>query len=429
MKNKKKGYVIIFLLAISFAVSMIGVRGIESIPEVNVTLMNQDPDPVGPGRYVDVRFKIMNSGTTDAQNVILELVPQYPFFLDANEEATRTLGVIPGYGNSKRIMVVKYKVKIDKTAVEGENILNLRYKLGNSPWITEEYTINVQTIDATIAIDSVESVPAKLVPGDSAKIKITIKNMADSVMEDVSLKFDLGLSTVTLPATISALSLYDQVPFAPQKSATEQKVRLLSPGATHVFTYDILTYPDATPKVYKIPVQIKYRDELSNEITKNDIVGLIVGSEPDLQVTIDKTTLTKLKASGEVYIKFVNKGLENVKFLNVMLEKSDAFDLLSSNTYYIGNVDSDDYETSDFKIYVKSDMKASGDISIKLPVVYEYKDSNNNIYSKKTELDVILYDQNKLGGSNGMNPFGIIIIAVVLVIGFIFIKRRNSKKK
>ncbi|MBU0758050.1 MAG: COG1361 S-layer family protein [Nanoarchaeota archaeon] len=433
MKNKiLLSFALMLTLAMFSAVSVSATM--ESTPSINISVMNQDPDPVGPGRYVDVRFKIENGGIAIAEGVEIELVPEYPFSVESNEEVIRSLGDVPGYGHGRNAIVQKFKVRVDSNAIEGENMLHLRYKLGDSVWITQEYPISIRTIDATISIESVVTEPEKIRPGEPAKVKIKLKNMADSDMVDVSLKFDLGLSTVSLPATISSLSLYDSVPFAPLGSATEKKIKRIKPNEEVTFTYDIISYSNAEPRVYKIPIQIKYYDELGTEITKNDIVGLMVGIKPDLTVLIDETDLYVGKYNGEVSLRLINKGFTDVKFLDVYLEETDEFEILSPKEVYIGNVDSDDYETADFKIFIitgdeKSESKSEKSIS--LPISIEYKDANNIAYSDSMDIELKLYSAKKLGISNGNSNNTFLIILAVVVIGYFIyrgIRKKNRKK-
>ncbi|MBD3203809.1 LPXTG cell wall anchor domain-containing protein [Candidatus Woesearchaeota archaeon] len=426
VKQMKKKLMLIFgLLIILVNIA----TGLESIPELDIVLMNHDPDPAGPGTYFDVRFKIINDGVAAAEDVVVELVPEYPFSLDLNEDSRRDIGDLPAYGKSRNVIVVKYKVRVDETAVEGENPLKIRYKLGNSDWITEEFDISVQTLDATVSIESVESIPEIIKPGEPAQVRIKLKNMADSVMNDVSLKFDLGLSTISIPATSTQISYFDEIPFAPLHSATEKKIRRLNPGQEVIFSYDIIAYADAEPRVYKIPLQVKYYDELEADYTKNDVVGLIVGSKPEITINIDETTLNSDKQSGNVIIKFINKGFTDVKFLNAMLEDTEEYDIVSNNEVYLGNLDSDDYETAEFEIFVNQNKEDSSEKSINLPLKIEYKDANNDEYEEIIELDLHLYSPEKLGQGNGNNIMLFAVIGAVLIGAVYFYRRRKKKTK
>ena len=58
---------------------------------LDVTFVSQDPYPAEPGQYVDLIFKLENGGNQEADNVIFEIVPQYPFSLNPGTDATKEL--------------------------------------------------------------------------------------------------------------------------------------------------------------------------------------------------------------------------------------------------------------------------------------------------------------------------------------------------
>ena len=173
MKNRLTVMTIILLLVLaSGAVS----QEIQA-PNIQVSPMNQDPDPIGPGKYVEVRFKIYNdkAGTT-AQDFQFMIEPIYPFSLDANENPLRDIGALPAVGDGKNVVIVKFKLRVDDKAVEGVNPVTVKYRFSDSQWISKEFDINIQTLDANLAIISVETVPEKVKPGDRATLKIKVKN-------------------------------------------------------------------------------------------------------------------------------------------------------------------------------------------------------------------------------------------------------------
>jgi len=397
-------------------------------PRFNVTFMNQDPDPARPGSYVDLRFKIQNDGEATAEDVMVRIAPEYPFSLDPGEDPLRSLGDIPGYGNSRNVMVVKYTLRVADDAVQGVNTIRIQYRLGDSQWITEEFDIDVRTVDATVSIQSVETIPEKVQPGEPAKVRIKVKNIADSTLRDVTVKFDLALSTIEVPsqAQVTQSNLYDMIPFAPLRSVTEQKIKTLLPGEEYTFSYDMITYPDAEPRVYKIPVQVQFRDDLDEQYEKNDIVGIIVSSKPDLRVLLDSTTLNTGVATGEVVVRFVNKGLADVKFLNVELDRSDSYEIISAEDVYLGNIDSDDYETAEFTLHVPVD-KVAGAREITLPIRYAYMDSTNNAFTATEDIVLKLRDPGQLGQQGG-SPVGLIIgLLVIGAILFLIFRKRRRK--
>ncbi len=85
-------------------------------------------------------------------------------------------------------------------------------------------------------------------------------------------------------------------------------------------------------------------------------------------------------------------------------------------------------------------MKADFEIALKkvkgkdvmLPLLVEYKDANNNEYSKEIDLPLGLYsasEAKKLGLKKGNSKVGIIIVLVIVGVGFFFYMRWRKKKK
>jgi hypothetical protein len=126
-----------------------------------------------------------------------------------------------------------------------------------------------------------------------------------------------------------------------------------------------------------------------------------------------------------VIIKFINKGLIDIKFLNAKLLPSDDYEIINSNEVYIGNVDSDDYETAEFRLHVK---QATTDSKVALPLVLEYRDANNNMYKKEVSVDLILFSAEKLGVAEKKGTTTIILAVIIIVVGY-FVYRKWEKKR
>ncbi|MEM4397084.1 MAG: hypothetical protein QW757_00500 [Candidatus Woesearchaeota archaeon] len=426
MKNKLKFFITFILLIIAF--SFVNAQ----TPSINITLMNQNPDPVSPGNYVELRFKIFNNkADTIAENFQIMIEPKYPFSLDSNEDQVKNLGSLLGYGNSQNVQIVKFKVRVDEKAVEGLNPITIKYKHGRLDWFSQEFNVDVQAVDANLAIVSVKTEPEKIKPGEEAVVNVKLKNMAMTALKDITLKLDLTMSSFLKSTSLSAadsINAFNAMPFAPLGSSTEQKIYTLSANEEHTFSYRLIAYPDATSKIYKVPIILSYYDNKGNQYTKSDVIGLVVGTKPDMSVIIDETDLYVGKKTGLVTIKIINKGFTDIKFLDVKAKDTENLQILSSKEVYIGNVDSDDYETAEFKVYTNGNLDTKTEKTIKFPVVVEYRDANNNFYSEEYELDLPILSQSKLNEQKSSGSFNLILIAFVLIVG-IFLYRKFAKKK
>lgn len=94
---------------------------------LQVNLVNQDPYPADPGAYVNLLFKVENRGTNNADNTTIELMPQYPFSLDPGVSSIQNLGTVNGLQTGGNAFQVRYKVKVDDNALNGDNEIKLKY--------------------------------------------------------------------------------------------------------------------------------------------------------------------------------------------------------------------------------------------------------------------------------------------------------------
>ncbi|MBR9691201.1 hypothetical protein GOV06_00270 [Candidatus Woesearchaeota archaeon] len=406
----------------TLALSLILVLGIASmvygaIPDsakLQVTLISQEPDPAEPGQILDLRFKIENLGGGGTDNIFFELLPEYPFSLYRGEAAIN-IGSMQAYQRGEEGIIVHYELRVDENAIEGDNYLDIRYKFGEitSKWnYIKDFIVRVRTDDIVLLVEEVESVPEVIPPGEIAKVKLTIKNLADSLVKDLKVKLDLSS---------------DDLPFVPIRSTTEKKIYQLDSKSETGITFDIMAMADAESGAYKIPLYISYSDEAGTDYSKDDIISLIVGDEPDLYVGIDESELYGGKKAGKVTIRFVNKGVTDIKFLNLKLRESDDYEIISPAEVYIGNIDSDDYETAEFDLYIKSREEI-----VMLPLILEYMDANNKKYSpiRKIELRLFSSSEAKKYGLTKESSIGTLIILLIVVGGAgIYIWRQKKKGK
>lgn len=394
---------------------------------IDVSLVNQMPDPVEPGQIVEVRFKFDNWGSETAQDISVEILPEFPFSLSPGESAVKSIGSIQARQNGDDGVIVKYKLKVDEKAVEGENELELRYNINQagyaSTWVKlDPFNIDVQTHDSIISIESVDSEPKTLAPGQEGMLSIEIKNMADSLLKEIKAKLEVRYSESTATSITTT-----EYPFSPIGSTNEKTIYQLMPGKTAVIEFNIIADPGAESNVYKVPLTIEYSDELGQNYTKNLIVGMVIGEEPDMAINLEETTIQSAGMKGTATVKFINKGTSDIKFCYVTLKESEDYDIIGRNSDYIGKIDSDDYETTDFEIYV--DSKKS---EVKLQLLVEYKDANNNDYSKNVELPLKIYssgEAKKYGITQGSSSVGMIIVVIIVGVGLFFYWRQRKKRK
>jgi hypothetical protein len=105
---------------------------ITGIPYLKATLVNQDPYPADPGSYVNVLFQIENIGTESTENATVELIPQYPFSLDTGVSTVTNIGTISGLQTGDNAFQVRYRLRVDDNAINGDNEIKLKVWTGDS---------------------------------------------------------------------------------------------------------------------------------------------------------------------------------------------------------------------------------------------------------------------------------------------------------
>ena len=367
---------------------------------ISISTLKYEPSPAQPGKYLHLYLNVENVGTANANNLIVVLEPNYPFYLDESENATRNIGVLEPSKNA----LIDYKIRVAGDAVEGDNELKLRYSTDGNTWIEKKITITIHTLDANLAVKNFKSESA--IPGKATTLKIAIKNEADSYLRDINLKLDLS-----------------NVPFAPLNQTEEKRIYHMESGEEKTVEFNLLVLPDADSEPYKIPLEISYYDSVGQKYEKTNYITITVSSKPDIIINLDKSTLLTANQQGEITLDVVNRGLTKIKFLTVSLEESDNYELLSPSTIYIGNLEPDDYNTIDFKLYINSNAR-----EIPLKFVLNYRDNNNVAYNEEKTVNLRLYDEKELKKYNFVSEnYTFYIVAIIIIIIIIYLKFRKKK--
>lgn len=403
---------LILLLISIFLLSLIQVTAISSdSPQLKVTLMSQDPDPVEPGQIVTVKFKVENNGSQTSKDVIVKLMPQFPFTI-YGDTLEKNIGQMKALATGADAAIVEFKLKVDDNAVEEDTELELAAYMGDSgvSYTNNEFLIDIQTHDAVLAITDISTEPSPIAPGSTGKVTIMIKNTADSLLKDIKFKLDMSGSSI---------------PIAPYQSSSERIIAKLNSNFQQTLTFTVIAEPDAASGLYKVPINISYNDEKGTSYTQTDVLAVIIGERPKLNAYIKKSTVQQAGKNGKVTLEIANSGNTNMKFLELNLLPSEDYKLITPSSYfYLGDVDSDDTESEEIEIYVNEDVE-----QLKLPVKLNYADANNQPFQQQFDLELQLYSTSELkkfGVVSGSNAW-IYILVVILVLFGVLLYRRYRK--
>ena len=352
----------------------------QNVIDVQLITLKYTPAPVAPGEYFDLWMAVeteVSSSTSivsqsDVDNIKLEFLEDYPFELKEGEDTVWDIGDL-GPGEQ---VIKKFVVRVSDDAPAGDNELRFIYTSEDDPngVYTPYLDINVQEIEATLNVESIVSEPEILVPGNTAELDITINNGATSVFKNIDVVLAIDSS---------------DVPIVPYKSSKEKSLGLLEAGKDYTFNFDIIIEEDAEAGVYKIPMNISYQNSNGSEFIKQDTFGIMIGAEADLSFNLEDFDTFQEGGKGEIVVSVSNIGPTELKFMNIELLENDNYVVIGANKEYLGNLDSDDFETSTYDIFVN----AEDDTELNFKVTY--KDAYNEEYEEEFSVNLPVYSSEK----------------------------------
>ncbi|MFT4305045.1 MAG: COG1361 S-layer family protein, partial [Candidatus Woesearchaeota archaeon] len=330
--NKIYVYMIMAIILSSFAFSLTSTN----FARLDIQLLNQNPDPVEPGKYVELRFIVENLGGKETNDFIFELIPEYPFSLDPGSNVRRTIGSINSYQIGNHAYVMYYNVRVDANAVVGNNQIKYRYTTDNGKtWITLRSDVRIDERDYLIAISDVKTSPEKVIPGKEFDLNFNIKNMAFSEISNIKVTLNLDQLSET----------NDVVPFYTIGTANHKVIDLINANKNANINFKMIVDPHADSKLYRLPVTIDYNNNKGERLSKDFFVTINVFDEPQYLINLENSDIYKSNQRGRIIISISNIGTGRLNYLRTTLIESDDYTILSPKNVYLGNLESDDFET------------------------------------------------------------------------------------
>ena len=393
--------------------------------DIRLSIVNQEPDPVEPGQYVKLRVKVENWGSDSTAPIAVGIKPTYPFTLLDGYEAEQQISGLERRQNEGDGEILEWKLRVDKDAAEGDNEIIIYYKELTGQMIEvsseEQFYIEVRTSDTILQVMDITTEPEDVVPGQVSELKIKIKNLGDSFIKDVVVM--LNMSDIDM-ATIGSIR--------------EQIIPMVDGGEEIEVLFDILPSPSIGLEALKIPITLKFKDNLNTEYSQAGTFGLMINSPIEYVLGLDNSEIKTKGGNGDVSVKISNPGLNNIKLLTMELKPSPQYEILSSSKIYVGNVDSDDFETVTYKLHVnneedKDDEGQEKDVMLRL--LLTYKDDYNNEFNIEEELQLPTFssgDAKKYGLVQSKGNGGTIFFIIIIVGGgawYYFYRKKKKKKK
>jgi len=447
---KKINLMCVLLLALAVLVSGMAQAVASNNDMLIISLVNQDPDPASVGDILEVRVGVENIGGDSAENVVLELNPDYPFSIVPGESAKQNIGTIKARQYDSDIKIVKFKVRVDKDATAGAYNLKIKsYQEGNPDVVTQtSLSIDVQSKESAevIYIDQVELIPGRITP-----LKFTVNNVGSSPLRDLTFQWE-NAEDIILPVG----------------SDNTKYIKYIDVGDSAELNFNVIASATADPDLYKLDLKLTYDDPFSGEETEiNTKAGVYVGGATDFDVAFSGTS------SGESSFSISNIGSVSASSVTVRIPEQPGWRVTGSNSVIIGNLNEGDYTIASFTLQqtggagtaavqnlrlnsTASDSRpvfigqnasaAAGASTVKLEVVYTDSRGNRNTLAKDVAIDSSsLRASSADSGTAGTPVFGARrvrqsvwttfwnkakwVLGAVIVLGLLFFAHKKVKKE
>lgn len=383
-------------------------------PDIRISQISQSPDPVEPGDYVDLRFRVDNLGSS-ASSFIYELETSYPFSLDPGVPRSVSLGTLNSYSVSGDGAVLYWRVRVASDAVPGDrNTVSIRYRPRDAPddtFITREFPVRVGAQEGLLIVRDARIDPDEVAPGRRFTVSLDIENLGTARLRNVRVTSDV-----------------DGTPFSPFGSANARLVREIEAGATRTVDFEFYTSPGVSLGVERLPFTIAFSDSVGNQYSLPATVGIPIDEAPSFLINLESSNVYTAASRGEVVVSISNTGSSPLNFVVLSVADTDAYEVIGSRQTYLGNLLSDDFETGQFRVFVDRDAESLDlDMTISYRTAYgeqftETRTVNVPIYSTERARELGLIENGGLGSG-----FTLLVIVLIAIGGFVWWRRRKSR--
>jgi hypothetical protein len=402
--NKKK----LTAIAITtvFAVTAATAQTTGATTNLNGLLINTDPVPVQSGEDAEINFKIRNTGTTQAENVQVEIVDSFPFELKPDRQRDYSLGdVTPGqeYQISSEVLVAD-------NAPDGINEFRVRISHGDFSRIVD-IPVQVQSQDIELNLANLKTTPTQLTPDtEDAKMTLEVVNNGEKTAENALLNIDL-------PENFQATSSF----------STRQALGNIAPGQvkTAEFTFDV--EESAESGDVEIPAEISYStdsSESTSRITEETGFSFYLAGKPQFEVTDVEADLKVGTNQRELRLEVRNTGSEESSSTRIrVLDSSDLPFDYDSSSKYIGTLEPNQTGTAVFRVDTESGAEAKEYL-----LDFEIRGvKDTEVYVEDTTVQAQVENGQEESGSS--LPLPLVGAALLIVIGGVLYWRSRADEE
>ena len=333
---------------------------------LKVTIVETNPYPAKIGEYLTLNIQVENVGGDKADNIDIEIVPEYPFSLDSKTNTVQNIGAL----NPGRTATKEFYLYIDKNAQKGVRSIDIRTRTGDgSPWSEKTFDIRIgtETFDSkgTVELSEIISSPEVFMPGDSGTVTVTLKNTATTPTVTIDGK-DYDTNARIQAAVLRPLSEGITV-----KEAPYYEMGLVGPGDSIKLTFNVEVEEGAKEGIHNFELEIE-----GNSFDYN--------SKKNIPLKVDSSNIKVIPSKplqmvdGKAIVEF-DVANTHPNELNSVSIRPEAEGLkFYPAEYFIGPMDPDELFTIEFDAII-DDSDAIKDVSgsISMNVTANYNNGIN----------------------------------------------------
>lgn len=397
----------------------IPVQGDGSISSDNIAITNVSiPDEINSGTPFNLSFTVQNTGASEIKNVKVSVEPAEGII---NKSRNIFIDNIPK-GGSKQYTVKLY-------SFDGADQKSYPIKITAAPTNTSEKDTNSGVSQyATVTILSDGSTAKK------PQLMIDNYSYGGSVVQaGTDFYLNIGLfntSGKTLTNVKVSLTNEDGV-FVPVGGSNSFFIDSIKAKGHYTKSVRLSTKPQAEQKTTPITVKMTYEAGSGDPLEADDVIAIPVTQRTRLVVDeIVPPTEVYVGQQGTCELEFYNMGKTVLSNLRVNCEGN--FDVMESNSYYAGNVESGKSDSYRFNYIPREVGPMEGTIT------FTYEDGNGDPQFLEVPftfqvMEAPVYDEENPEEMQPekQKPWALIIAGAVIVVGIVagVLFKRHRKKK
>ncbi|MDP3103953.1 MAG: CARDB domain-containing protein [Candidatus Methanoperedens sp.] len=310
---------------------------------IQMNFMYQDPDPADAGKYIDIRWQIVNTIGGATENLRFRLDAGYPFLFEAGDTPDKNLGTSVGTSEKEVYYVLHYKLKVADNALKGTYNVTLGYSTGEG-WTNKVFQIYIDPKRSDFVVGALVTSPEKLIAGtDEAKLSVNIDNIGKGNAQNVKVK-------LLLPSGFKPTYSYSD----------EDSIGILEKGKSKTSNFYVDIAEDVTEGEYGTKLNITYRDENDEENQyRTKTLDLKIPIKPAPHLVIESVTYSPEKimpgTNTDILIKVKNTGTQKAESVSLRVFKDSAQPFkFSEKSDFIGKLEPGDTGEAVIRLTVES---------------------------------------------------------------------------